>query len=139
DAEFDNEVRMYNRLRPIQGTVVPVVYGVATGCGEDGREERAPVISNVRGRQLGSISYTEHSLDELRGMVNTALEAIYQLGVSPTDTNLANYLIVGDRVMVIDISLGFRRRILISLITLLSAIGLWLSTISRIRSSGKKT
>ena len=102
DDEFANEVRMYDRLRPIQGTVVPVFYGVAAGRGEDGKEERALVISDVGGRQLGGVSYAEHSLDELRGMVKLALEAIYRLGVLPTDANLSNCLVVGDRVMVVD-------------------------------------
>lgn len=35
-------------------------------------------------------------------MVRTALEAIYRLGVSPTDANLGNCLIVGDRIVVVD-------------------------------------
>lgn len=56
DDEFDNEVRMYDRLQPILGTVVAVFYGVATGCGEAGEEERALVLSDVGGRQLGMLS-----------------------------------------------------------------------------------
>ena len=35
---------MYDRLRPIQGNVVPVFYGVAMGRVEDGEEERVLVI-----------------------------------------------------------------------------------------------
>lgn len=35
-------------------------------------------------------------------MAKTALEAIYRLGVSPTDASLCNCLVVGDRVVVVD-------------------------------------
>lgn len=98
DEEFNNEIQAYHRLRPIQGVVVPVCYGVTTVEGGT----RALLLSDVGGRQLATVSYADHGFDELKGMVRTAIGAIYRLGMSPYDANLVNCHVVGGRVMVVD-------------------------------------
>lgn len=57
DHESDNEAGMYHRLRPLQGTVVPVFYGVATGCGEEEEEEEEKGRALVALRRGGDGSW----------------------------------------------------------------------------------
>jgi hypothetical protein len=96
--EFNHEIQMYDRLKPIQGVVVPRYYGVATV--EEGK--RALVLSDIGGRQLAKVSYADISFDELKGMVKSAVAAIFRLGIFPADANLVNCHVVGQRVMIVD-------------------------------------
>lgn len=99
EAEFDDEIQMYSRLSSLQGSVVPVFYGVGLRC--DNRR-RGLVFSDVGGRQLGGVSYSEYGFDTLKSMVRESLAAIYRLGLSPCDANPVNCLVVGDRVVIVD-------------------------------------
>lgn len=97
EEEFDTEIKMYKRLKPIQGLVVPVFYGETTVDAS-----RAIVMSDVGGKQLLAISYSEYSREELQDMLLTALRAIYGLGISPYDANLLNCHVVDGRVVIVD-------------------------------------
>lgn len=103
DEEFDTEISMYRRLKPIQGVVVPVFYGETLVDDGDGGTTRAILLSDVGGKQLAAVSYGEYEADDLRSMVKTAIGAIYSLGVSPSDANLVNcHVVDGNRVMIVD-------------------------------------
>lgn len=106
DEEFDNEIAMYGRLAPLQGVVVPVLYGVASvdrGQGEGEGETRAMVLSDVGGKPLAAVSGDDYKRMELRNMVSTAVGAVYRLGVAPSEANLLNcHVVAGDRVMIVD-------------------------------------
>ncbi|OIW30514.1 hypothetical protein CONLIGDRAFT_630491 [Coniochaeta ligniaria NRRL 30616] len=97
DEEFNNEIRMYRKLKPIQDVVVPVFYGEIRVDGT-----RALLLSDVGGKPLVAVTFAEHRRNDLERMVQTALRAIYGLGVSPCDANLVNCHVVGDRVMIVD-------------------------------------
>lgn len=101
--EFDNVVRIYERLSSIQGSVIPVCYGIATIYNNSGdTASRALVLSDVGEIQLAAVSYEERDPEQLRAMVRDALGSIYRLGILPCDANLVNCHMVGDRVMVVD-------------------------------------
>lgn len=95
EEEFDTEIRMYNKLKPIQGQVVPVFHGEV---GADGT--RALLLSDVGGKHLGAITDGEYSEEEIERMVRASLKAILNLGVVPYDANLVNCLVTEDRVVV---------------------------------------
>ena len=97
EDEFDNEVMMYHKLQPVQGVVVPVFHGIISVSGR-----RALLLSDVGGKQLLAVTYSERGREELRAMLGTALRAIYELGISPYDANLLNCHVVNDRIVVVD-------------------------------------
>ncbi|OIW31923.1 hypothetical protein CONLIGDRAFT_667740 [Coniochaeta ligniaria NRRL 30616] len=102
DEEFDTEISMYGRLKPIQGVVVPVFYGETQVDDGDGGT-RAMLLSDVGGKQLAVVSCGDYEADDLRGMLKTAIGAIYRLGVSPCDANLVNcHVVAGNRIMIVD-------------------------------------
>ncbi|KAK1763233.1 hypothetical protein QBC33DRAFT_598781 [Phialemonium atrogriseum] len=51
EEEFDTEIRMYNKLKLIQGQVVPVFYGEIRADGTG-----ALFLSDVGGKHLGAIT-----------------------------------------------------------------------------------
>ncbi|KAH8907417.1 hypothetical protein BR93DRAFT_977359 [Coniochaeta sp. PMI_546] len=97
EGDFDNEIKMYSRLKPLQDVVVPVFYGEIKVDGT-----RALLLSDVGGKPLVAVNYAKYSRGDLERMVQTALRAIYSMGVSPCDANLVNCHVVGDRIMIVD-------------------------------------
>lgn len=98
EAEFDNEIRMYQRLAPLQGSVVPVLYGTVAFEGV-----RALLLSDLGGRQIASVGYDVVSRDTLRNMLIASLRPIYDLGICPYDANLLNFhLVDGNKIMIVD-------------------------------------
>lgn len=99
EDEFDNEVRMYDRLAPVQGAVIPTFHGVVSVNGST----RAMLLSDVGGRQLLVVPYSEVSRDGLRRMLVAALRPIFERGISPNDANLLNcHVIDGQRIIILD-------------------------------------
>lgn len=100
EDEFDNEVKMYDRLAPVQGSVIPTFHGVVS---VDGGTTRAMLLSDVGGKQLLVVPYSEVPRDDLRRMLVAALRPIYERGISPSDANLLNcHVIEGRRVVIVD-------------------------------------
>lgn len=117
EEEFDTEILMYERLRPLQGSIVPVFYGETKVEGE-----RALVLEDVGGRTLGAVAFDlgwgpgdakcpddaaikdrdKYSEAEIERMVRESLAAIVNLGVKPQDANTSNCLLVDGRVVFID-------------------------------------
>jgi hypothetical protein len=98
DAEFDNEKRIYQKLPPLQGRVIPVLYG--EGICADGT--RALLLSDVGNTSLHAKEVKTLSKPALKAMLKPAVKAMLELGVEPADQNPRNYHLVGDRVFVLD-------------------------------------
>ncbi len=103
EKEFDTEIDMYKRLSPLQGYVVPTLYGEVRLDGK-----RALLLEDVGGRHLGALA---EGVDEYEGgyseveielMLREAYEAILGLGVVPVDANLGNYVLADGRIVIVD-------------------------------------
>ncbi|KAM7182892.1 hypothetical protein V8F33_013944 [Rhypophila sp. PSN 637] len=110
DEEFENETRMYTRLRELQGTVIPVCYGlVVVFCGNRQPEPvPALVLSDVGGYELYRHEAGGIPNDRLAGLLQDVLEALAHCGVAHGDLKLDNLHLVGDnsnglRIMVVDL------------------------------------
>jgi hypothetical protein len=62
----------------------------------------ALVLSDVAGKQLLAVSYSEYNIESLEEKLCAALYAVYKLGVSLDDTNLVNCHLVDDKVFIVD-------------------------------------
>ncbi|EEU37975.1 uncharacterized protein NECHADRAFT_84330 [Fusarium vanettenii 77-13-4] len=99
DEEFDNEVRMYDRLRSVQGHLIPICYGLAW-C--DGK--RALLLSEVNGvlpfeQPLDS----PLDADEFCRRLRAAYGELGSFGLMYGDPKLDNYLLVDDRIVIVDL------------------------------------
>ncbi|KAK7420623.1 hypothetical protein QQZ08_010315 [Neonectria magnoliae] len=99
DDEFDNEVCMYERLRPVQGHLIPICYGLAW-C--DGK--RALVLSVVNGL-LPFEQPLDSPLDaaEFCHRLRVAYSELGTFGLMYGDPKLDNYLLVDDRIVIVDL------------------------------------
>ncbi|KAK3298567.1 uncharacterized protein B0H64DRAFT_385520 [Chaetomium fimeti] len=102
DEEFENEKRMYARLRTLQGSVIPICFGEAS---VEGR--RALVLSDVGRITLCDPPSLERDRDEMANMIDDAFRAITKLGVEHGDIKLDNFHLVstraGDKIMIVDL------------------------------------
>ncbi|KAM4067324.1 hypothetical protein HRG_001298 [Hirsutella rhossiliensis] len=87
EEEFAKEVRVYKRLKPLQGSVIPIFYGQAR-C-DDGTP--ALVLSDVGGKALGEDDVLEMDEAELRRMLEESLSAMVSLGFEHDDIKLDNF------------------------------------------------
>lgn len=102
DEEFDNEKGIYRTLAPIQGIVVPLLYGEAK-CLDDvseGPPSRALILSNMGGTQLNMVPGLNKA--HVENMLTNCLRALTHLGVGHGDPKLDNLLLVEDHVVAID-------------------------------------
>jgi hypothetical protein len=97
DEEFDNEKRIYRKLKPLQGHAIPIFYGEGRCDGT-----RAFLLSDVGGDSLYSPPARDLSKPTIQGMLKPVLRAVLELGVEPADGNPRNYHLVGDSVVVLD-------------------------------------
>lgn len=99
DDEFNNEVCMYKRLRPVQGHLVPICYGLAW-C--DGK--RALVLSEIDG-VLPFEQPLESPVDaaEFCRRLRVAYTELGTFGLMYGDPKLDNYLLVDDRIVLVDL------------------------------------
>ncbi|KAK3317209.1 hypothetical protein B0T19DRAFT_287455 [Cercophora scortea] len=100
--EFDNELAIYRRLAPLQGTVIPVCYGEAKCPATESTGTRALVLSDVGGIGLDEPAAGGLETEHVESMLMESLQALTSLGVVHDDAKLDNYRLVGDRIVVID-------------------------------------
>lgn len=100
--EFENEIHMYCKLKPLQGFQVPVLYGEirVEGC-------RALLLSDAGGdqiRALPGLPAGSPEEEELKQKLREALRPLYRLGISPVDADVVNCHITGDgrRIVLVD-------------------------------------
>ncbi|KPM34021.1 hypothetical protein AK830_g12550 [Neonectria ditissima] len=99
DDEFNNEVCMYERLRSVQGSLIPICYGLATCEGK-----RALILSEVNG-VLPFEQPIDSPLDapEFCRRLKAAFEELGSFGLMYGDPKLDNYLLVDDRIVILDL------------------------------------
>lgn len=97
DEEFNQEKQAYQRLRRLQGTVIPRCYGEAKYRGT-----RALVLSDVGGMALNDDNALTLEPAHLRQMIEASFQAIHRSGISPGDFRLDNLHYVKDRIVVLD-------------------------------------
>ena len=103
--EFDNETKAYEMLRPLQGDVIPVCYGVALCHRDDWDDEtgRALILSDVGGTVLDSSDCPKLEPDELREMLRVSYRRMADFGIINDDNKVHNHHIVGNRIVVLDL------------------------------------
>jgi len=99
---FDAEKEIYQRLALIQGIYVPKCYGEVECQKTKTNGGRALILSDVGGIQLNDEAAGRLELDQLEDMLWPAIRAVTKLGVSHDDIKLDNYMLVGDKIVVID-------------------------------------
>jgi hypothetical protein len=97
DAEFDHEKSIYQKLKPLQGHVIPILYGEGSCDGT-----RALVLSDVGGVSLYGDQVRCLSESRIKEMLRPALRAILSMGVEPGDENPRNFHLVEDRIFILD-------------------------------------
>ncbi|KAI1818945.1 hypothetical protein F4861DRAFT_534839 [Xylaria intraflava] len=101
NEEFDTERAAYDKLRCLQGLVIPVLYGQIEYDGT-----RALLLSDVGGQSLAEPEaiLPEH---QLRPLVDQAFQALAELRFTHDDLKLDNFRLVngGTAIMVVDLEL----------------------------------
>ncbi|KAH8907384.1 hypothetical protein BR93DRAFT_994968 [Coniochaeta sp. PMI_546] len=99
EEEFDDEIVVYDKLKSLQGNVIPVFYGETVV--ED--DTRAIVLSDVAETPLALVPPSECNPEDVVRMLETAIRAIFSLGLAPFDAHLLNFLVTHDnRIIVVD-------------------------------------
>lgn len=94
---FDTEVKAYNRLKPIQGVVVPRCYGIARFNGD-----RALVLERLGGVSLASPEGSTLKLEELSELLQSCYRALHAFGVHYDDPHPINFQLVDGKIMALD-------------------------------------
>jgi hypothetical protein len=98
--EYDNEKSIHRLLTPIQGAVVPRLYGEVMCPPTRRAGTRALIISDVGGVPLCRSPGLD--VQQLEAMLCQAFQALAVLKVDHEDYKMDNYHVVGDKIMVID-------------------------------------
>jgi hypothetical protein len=100
EDEFEAEKAAYAKLRSLQGTVVPILFGEL-------RDDNtlALFLSDVGGVCLAAPDGAMLKLEEFRLLVRQALTAIARFGVLQDDAKLDNFHLNDGRVMVVDLEM----------------------------------
>ncbi|ROT34610.1 hypothetical protein SODALDRAFT_329722 [Sodiomyces alkalinus F11] len=90
EEKFEYEKQAYLRLRPVQGTAVPRIYGEAEYSGF-----RALVLSDVGGVTLHHLP-CDTEVDDLKGKIEAAFRGLAACGVKHGDPETHNVILVDD-------------------------------------------
>ena len=94
---FDTELKAYNRLKPLQGVVVPRCFGEA--CYEG---TRALVLADVGGHSLATPEAGTLTLDQLSSMLQECYRGLHGFGVHQEDSLPGNFMLVDGKLMAVD-------------------------------------
>lgn len=98
--DFQREKETYEKLKPLQGRDIPILYGEVE-C--DGRP--ALLLSDIDGKAVCDLDAQEIGEERLRGMIEIPIRNMLNLGVEHCDLKLDNFHVIGGssgRVMVLD-------------------------------------
>jgi len=98
---FDTEMEAYERLKDIQGLVVPICYGQVCCNGR-----RALVLQDVGGVSLAEPAGAILDLEELSRLLQESCHALHDFGVHQSDFKCGNFRLVGSRLMVLDLEMA---------------------------------
>jgi RIO-like serine/threonine protein kinase len=96
--EFNTEKVAYERLRPLQGVVIPRYFGEVRF-----RNRRTMVMSDIGGESLAAPQGMLVQLDEFRRLLFQALNSFAPFGITHGDNKLDNYHVTGDKIMIVDL------------------------------------
>ena len=97
EEEWANERRMYDKLKDLQGSVIPVFYGDAEFNGKP-----ALLLSYVAGPPLFEVSHLE--VADVRRKLEEAFLPLEQRGVYQDDPKMGNLILAdGDRLVNVDL------------------------------------
>ncbi|EEU39778.1 uncharacterized protein NECHADRAFT_79613 [Fusarium vanettenii 77-13-4] len=96
--EFENEKSMYERLLCLQGTLIPKCFGETTV-----HNNRALILSEVDGVEACSQKFPCLEPPEFQRRIEEAFAELAQFGLAYGDLKLDNFLLVGDRVVIVDL------------------------------------
>ncbi|KAH6635847.1 hypothetical protein F5144DRAFT_159242 [Chaetomium tenue] len=96
---FDTELKAYDRLKPLYGTVIPTYFGKLYYNGT-----RALILEYLEGVSLSSPEGATLRLEELSALLQPCYRALHAFGVHHDDPNLSNFQLVNDeKIMVLDL------------------------------------
>ncbi len=98
DEEFDTEKDVYNKLKPLQGNLIPIFYGEAEYEGT-----RAFVLSEVDGVVSCLQSHPPLPGEEFKRRVEAIYQKLDVFKFSYDDANLGNILLTKDGAMLVDL------------------------------------
>lgn len=98
EEEFNTELATYDKLRCLQGHVIPVCYGQIEYDGA-----RALILSDVGGECLADPEGATLEENELRPLLDQALSALAELRISHSDLKLDNFRLVNGTIMAVDL------------------------------------
>ncbi|KAL1848337.1 hypothetical protein VTK73DRAFT_10140 [Phialemonium thermophilum] len=100
DEEFETELQTYEKLRPVQGRVVPVFYGRV-----DYQGAPAIVLSDVGGVCLAEPAGAVLEPEALGPLLHLAQSVLADLGVLHDDIKLDNFRLAdsGDQIWIVDL------------------------------------
>lgn len=94
---FETEAKAYNRLKPLQGVVIPKCYGQLHYNGS-----RALMLEYLGGVSLVSPEGATLTLQELSDLLQPCYQALHTFGVHHNDPQLGNFQLVDGRIMALD-------------------------------------
>ncbi|RSM19251.1 hypothetical protein CDV31_001928 [Fusarium ambrosium] len=100
DELMDTEIRAYERLKPVQGVVVPVYYGQVRCNGS-----RSIIVQDVGGASLREPEGMLLELDEFVRLLEECYTALISFGVNLEDSQLGNFILVDGKVMAVDLEM----------------------------------
>jgi hypothetical protein len=99
-TEFEAEKEAYQKLKNLQGDVIPCLLGECrfNGC-------PALILSDVSGLTLHQIALSDSTLSDkdIRALLHTALQALYNHGAEYWDQRLDNFILSEGRVVIVDL------------------------------------
>jgi hypothetical protein len=99
DEEFDTEKAAYEKLKCLQGLVIPICYGLAQYEGT-----RALVLSDIGGSCVAEPKGAVLAEQDVRPLFDQALSALASQGISHDDMKLDNFHLVnhsGNKIIMI--------------------------------------
>ncbi|RSL69357.1 hypothetical protein CEP53_002247 [Fusarium sp. AF-6] len=96
--EFENEKRIYERLKNLQGRMIPRLYGEARFEGT-----RALVLSEVHGIMPWEQELPPLKLEEFKALVEVVFRELNVLGLGYEDIPMGNFIIAKDRIVLVDL------------------------------------
>ncbi|KAJ5125026.1 uncharacterized protein N7515_008851 [Penicillium bovifimosum] len=99
--EFKQEIEVYERLKSLQGRVIPTFFGQGVF-----NDSPAIILSEVVGKTLHEIAYSEVpiSVEEIRCQLAKAMHLIHSHGAEYWDQRLDNFLLCNTgEIMIVDL------------------------------------
>ncbi|GAB1309939.1 hypothetical protein MFIFM68171_00149 [Madurella fahalii] len=95
---FDTELKAYDRLKPLQGVVIPRCYGSLHYNGA-----RALILEHVGGVSPSTPEGSTLKLEALSDLLQVCYRALHSFGVHHDDPQLGNFQFLDGRIMVLDL------------------------------------